>query len=122
MNMLTCVSEVVFRQRFFLNGLDGSQPPGTYRVETYSELLDTSSVVAYRRLSTAIELHSQPAGIIRTATIDPADLEEALRRDAATQSMLPLASMQEDDEVYLTQAQSTALTPLPAIQEQPKTD
>jgi hypothetical protein len=63
--------------------LDGIQPAGTYKIETYSELLDIPTAVAYRRLSTSIELHSQPAGIIRRATIDPAELEEALRLDAA---------------------------------------
>jgi hypothetical protein len=86
MNTQTLTSEVVFRQPFALSGL-GIQPAGTYTIETYSELLDIPTAVAYRRLSTSIELHAQPAGIIRRATIDPAELEEALRLEAASESL-----------------------------------
>jgi hypothetical protein len=87
MNTQMLTSKVVFRQPFVLSGLDGIQPAGTYKIETYSELLDIPTAVAYRRLSTSIELHSQPAGIIRQATIDPAELEEALRLDAALEPL-----------------------------------
>jgi len=83
MNTQTLTTEVVFRRPFVLGGLDGIQPPGTYKIETYSELVDSPTVVAYRRVATSIELHNQPVGTIRTATIDPAELEEALRLDAA---------------------------------------
>ena len=87
MNTQTLTSEVVFRQPFVLSGLDGVQAPGLYKIETYSELLDIPTAVAYRRLSTSIELHAQAAGIIRRATIDPAELEEALRLDAASEPL-----------------------------------
>ncbi len=96
MNSRTLTSEIVFRRSFVLNGLDGVQPPGTYRIQTYSELLDIPTVVAYRRLSTSIELHAQPAGIIRTATIDPLELEAALRRDATSDVVSTIALAQDD--------------------------
>lgn len=86
MNTRTLTTEVVFRRPFLLGGLDGVQSPGTYRIETYSELVDVPSAVAYRRLSTSIELHDQPVGTTRTATIDPAELDEALRLDAAPEA------------------------------------
>ncbi len=73
-----------FRQPFTLSGLDGPQPPGVYRVETFERLLDTVSTAAYQRVSTSIELHGQFAGIIRTATIDPDELAAALARDSAS--------------------------------------
>lgn len=86
MNTRTITTEVVFRRPFRLGGLDGVQSPGTYRIETYSELLDIPSAIAYRRLSTSIELHDQPVGTTRTATIDPAELDESLRLDAAPEA------------------------------------
>lgn len=78
----TRLSHVEFRRPFRLTGLDGLQPPGIYTIESYSELLDTISAVVSRRLSTSIELHAQPAGIVRRVTIDPAELETALKKDA----------------------------------------
>ncbi len=96
MNSRTLTSEIVFRRSFVLNGLDGVQPPGTYRIQTYSELLDIPTVVAYSPLSTSIELHVQPAGIIRTATIDPLELEAALRRDATSHVVSTIALAQDD--------------------------
>lgn len=82
MNTRTCSSTVTFRRPFILSGLDGMQPPGTYNVEIQEGLLDTMTTCAYRRISTSIELHGQPAGIGRTATIDPQELADALARDA----------------------------------------
>jgi hypothetical protein len=109
MNTQTLTSEVVFRRSFVLTGLDGVQPPGTYRIQTYSELLDIPSAVAYRRLSTSIELHAQPAGIIRTATIDPLELEAALLRDAASDVVSTIAPTQDDaNKVRLPRTSSAA--------------
>ena len=96
MNTQTLTTEVVFRRPFVLGGLDGIQPPGSYAVETYSELLDIPNAVAYRRLSTSIELHAQPAGIIRRAIIDPTELGEALRRDSDPEAM-PAATVLQPD-------------------------
>lgn len=91
MNTKTHTMDVTFRRPFIIGGLEGSQPPGTYQVETYSELLNIQSAVAYRRLSTSIELHDQPAGICRIITIDPSQLEEALRLDALPEAETALS-------------------------------
>lgn len=110
MNTQTLTTEVVFHRSFVLDGLDGTQAPGTYRVGTYSELLDVPSAVAYRRLSTSIELHNQPAGTVRTATIDPANLEEALRLDAE----LPVTVMASRPGITPPDVSSSSLIgPLP---------
>lgn len=76
-------STVRFRKAFAVSGLGGMQPPGLYHLQRYEILLDTISAPAYRHVSTTIELHDQPAGVIRTATVDPLELEDALARDGA---------------------------------------
>lgn len=91
MTTMTTTTEVVFRRPFKLRGLDGLQPPGTYRIESYVELLDRPATTAYRRLETSIELHAQPPGITRIATIDPSDLDEALRVDGIERSQEDVA-------------------------------
>lgn len=83
MNTRTTARTVEFRHAFTLAGLDGVQPPGLYYIERDEALQDTVTFTAYRHLSTSIQLHNQPAGIMRTATVDPDELEKALLRDAA---------------------------------------
>jgi hypothetical protein len=84
LNTRTISTTVEFRHPFTLTGLDGLQPPGIYRVETFERLLDTMSVAAYQRVSTSIELHGQFAGITLTATVDPDELTAALAQDSAS--------------------------------------
>ena len=84
LNTRTQNSSVHFRKAFALSGLDGMQPPGIYHLQRYEILLDTITAPAYRHMSTTIELHDQPAGVIRTATVDPLELDEALARDKAS--------------------------------------
>ena len=75
---------VVFSRPFVLNEADGEQPPGIYTVETEQEPLDIASILAYRRVSTVMhryDLHAT-GGFIRFVTIDPAELDAALARDA----------------------------------------
>lgn len=83
-NTRTISTNVEFHRPFTLTGLDGPQPPGIYRVETYERLLDTVSFTAYQRISTSIELPGPSAGMTRTATIDPDELAAALTRDSAS--------------------------------------
>lgn len=83
MNTRTLNSIVRFRHKFTLNGIDGVQEPGDYRIQRYEVLLDIVSRPVFRHVSTSIELHGQPPGIVRTATIDPHELDDALARDAA---------------------------------------
>lgn len=84
LNTRTTTTNVEFRYPFTLTGLDGLQPPGIYRIETFERLLDTVSIAAYQRVSTSIELHGRFAGITLTATVDPDELTAALARDHAS--------------------------------------
>ena len=60
------------------------QPAGTYRIQTLDVTLDSLSYLAYRRVSTTIELPS--VGVARSRrhviAIDPLELETALNRDS----------------------------------------
>jgi len=76
---------VAFSRPFSLPDLDGIQPAGTYRIQTVDVTLDNLSFLAYRRVSTTIELPAVgTAGSRRQViTIDPLELEAALNRDPA---------------------------------------
>ena len=76
---------VTFSRPFALADVDGIQPAGTYRIQTVDVALDTLSFLAYRRVSTTIELPAVgTAGSRRQViTIDPLELEAALNRDPA---------------------------------------
>src|SRR6476646_5816909 len=56
MTVRTTSKTVTFTHPFNLSGMDEVQPAGTYTVETDEELLQTSSVPAYRRISTLMRL------------------------------------------------------------------
>jgi hypothetical protein len=77
---------VTFSRPFSLADLDGIQPAGTYRVQTVDVALDTLSLLAYRRISTTIELPAVGTASSKrqVVTIDPLELEAALKRDTAT--------------------------------------
>lgn len=86
----TCRS-VNFSHPFFLRGIDGEQPAGTYEIETVEELIDGLSFIAYRRISTTIVLPSpaNPIHCRQAETIDPRDLEAAEKRDALRREVYP---------------------------------
>ena len=75
---------VCFQHPFELAGVEGENPAGTYTVETIEEPICGLSFTAYRRVSTTITLVSRQLGVAsrQVASIEPADLEAALRRDA----------------------------------------
>jgi hypothetical protein len=75
---------VTFARSFVLSGLDGTQPAGTYTIETDEEHLEAMSFPAYRRLETRMRLRggSGAAGFEEVARIDAADLDDALAREA----------------------------------------
>jgi len=77
-------SSVTFLHAFVLRDVDGTQPPGTYLVETVEEPLGTLSLLAYRRVSTTMTLPAVGAASLRkqVVTIDPDDLQAALAKDA----------------------------------------
>jgi len=83
MTQRTSRTSVTFTHSSFLAGLDVLQPAGTYRIETVDVELDNVSFLAYRRVSTTIELPAiGAAGLQRQLlTIEPLELEAALKRD-----------------------------------------
>ena len=60
MTVRTTSKTVTFMHPFNLSGMDEVQPAGTYTVETDEELLQTSSLPAYRRISTLMRLPARP--------------------------------------------------------------
>ena len=89
MHERTTRQSIVFKHPFSLPGIDHTLPAGTYVVETLEELIDGLSFVAYRRVSTTMVVEAPRYGngygngLRQLETIDPADLEEAQRKDAA---------------------------------------
>jgi len=85
MTTRTSKKTVTFRRPFVLGGLDMVLPAGAYGVETDEELLEGISFPAYRRVLTVMHLHAKPGhpGITQTLTVDPNDLDAALKRDQA---------------------------------------
>lgn len=87
----TSSETITFRHPFKLSGADDVQPAGRYLVETDEELLQSSSLPVYRRLSTFIRLpgRSGSTELARIIDIDPAELLAALARDAQAQETAP---------------------------------
>ena len=79
---------VSFSRPFSLVDVDGIQPAGTYRVQTVDVALESMSVIGYRRVSTTIELPGVGVASSRrqVVTIDPLELEAALKRDSYCKS------------------------------------
>jgi hypothetical protein len=82
----TADSLVTFRHPFTLRDVVGTQPPGTYQVETVESAIDGLSFVAFRRISTTITLPAlgTSGAQRRFVEIDPADLAAAQSRDASS--------------------------------------
>ncbi len=74
---------VDFKHSFSLAGIDFRLEAGTYLVETHEEVIEGLSFVAFRRVSTTIEIPDKMYGRAsrQIMTIDPADLEAAQRLD-----------------------------------------
>ncbi len=85
MTIRTSKKTVTFKRPFVLGGFDEVLPAGAYSVETDEELLDSVSFPAYRRTLTVMRLHPKPThpGLTQTLTIDPNELDAALKRDQA---------------------------------------
>jgi hypothetical protein len=71
---------VTFRRPFSLEGFDAVQEAGTYFIDVEEEVIESLSFPAYRRISTQMRVTSHGATEYRT--INPAELDEALMRDA----------------------------------------
>lgn len=76
---------VTFSQPFSLSDIDDIQPAGTYRIQTVDVSLDSGSSLAYRRISTTIELSDVDTVSLRrrVMTVDALELEAALTKDRA---------------------------------------
>lgn len=82
MTIRTTTRQATFTRPFTLQDVDDTLPPGTYAVDTDEEMIDSLSFIAWRRVATAI--HVVRGGATEIWPVDPADLDEALRRDAET--------------------------------------
>ena len=84
MTVRTTSKTVTFMHPFTLTGTDEVQPAGTYTVETDEELLQPSSLPAYRRIAALLRLERKNMGAVLTQIIEtnPAELAGALARDA----------------------------------------
>ena len=80
----TTHTSVTFVRPFSLPDLEDVQPAGTYLIETVDTLLDGITFLAYRRMSTTIELPAiGGTGPQRQViAIDPVELKVALEADA----------------------------------------
>lgn len=95
----TTDSLVTFQHPFTLRDVVGTQPPGSYQVETVELEIDGLSFVAFRRISTTITLPAIGSSRARRqfVEIDPADLAAAQQKDHSASkgnhnaSMLPPA-------------------------------
>jgi hypothetical protein len=75
---------VTFAGAFVLTGIDYVLPAGEYRVKTDEEMIEGVSFPVYRRVATMIFVPAQvPRGAVEMVTIEPAVLQDALKRDAA---------------------------------------
>jgi hypothetical protein len=81
---------VTFARPFILDGFGELQRPGSYVVDTEEELMDTLSLVAWKRISTVIQLSRH--GGIEYVPINPEQLGDALRRDSAQHDPAGLVS------------------------------
>ena len=85
MTIRTSKKTVTSRRPFVLGGFDEVLPTGAYSVETDEELLDSISFPAHRRILTVMHPHPKPShpGLTQTLTIDPNELDAAIKRDQA---------------------------------------
>ena len=83
MTIRTSEKTVTFKRPFVLSGFDQLLQAGAYRVETDEELVEGVSFPAYRRIATLFHLDEIPGqpGVTQTLTVDPDDLNSALKRD-----------------------------------------
>jgi hypothetical protein len=76
---------VVFKHSFCIEAIDRMLPPGTYEVVADEEEIEGLSFLAFRRIATSFRATDSFRARLTTESfdIDPDDLQEALRIDAA---------------------------------------
>ena len=83
MTVRTTSKTVTFMHPFSLSGAIEAHPAGTYTVETDEELLQPSSLPAYRRIATLLRLERNTGAVLtQIVETNPAELAAALARDA----------------------------------------
>jgi hypothetical protein len=85
MTLRTTRTFVSFARPFWLDEVAELRSAGTYAVQTDEEQIEGLSFLAYRRVATtiALPLKAAPTGSFQIVTIDPANLEAAVKRDGA---------------------------------------
>ena len=96
MTVRTTSRTVTFIHPFSLSGTDEAQPAGTYTVEADGELLQASSIPAYRRIATLIRL-ARTTGTVQTQIVEnqSGGAREALARDAQPDDTMPQPACSE---------------------------
>jgi hypothetical protein len=84
-------SSVTFVNPFSLREVEGDQAAGTYLIQTTAVPVDSMCLLPFRRLSTTITLPElgNTSLLRQIITIDRADLDDALRRDALPAAVRP---------------------------------
>ena len=97
MTVRTTSKTVTFTHPFNLSGMEEMQPAGTYTVETDEELLQTSSLPAYR-ISTLMRLTTRPRGTVLTQIVEvsPLELAAVLARDVQRHETIPQPTRGQD--------------------------
>jgi hypothetical protein len=113
--MRTTSRTVTFTRPFSVKGMEEVQPAGTYSVETDEEELPTLLHDGYRRTGTWLFLpsHDAAAGSSQLVSVDPAELEAALARDARARWSVAAEDMVDDllaGEVMKQAVRSAGLT------------
>jgi hypothetical protein len=90
MAVRTTSRTITFTHPFSLGGTVEVHPAGTYTVETDEELLQASSIPAYRRIATLLRLE-RTTGTVLTQIVEtnPVELAGALARDAQPNETVP---------------------------------
>jgi hypothetical protein len=85
MSLRTTSKTVTFARSFSLDGLDETQPAGSYTVQTDEEPIEGLSFLAYRRVATVIflPLSHRGTGSFQAIPVTPEALEAALALDAS---------------------------------------
>jgi hypothetical protein len=85
MSLRTTSRTITFARPFSLDGLDETQPAGSYTVQTDEEPIEGLSFLAYRRVATVIflPLSHRGTGSFQAIPVTPEALEAALALDAS---------------------------------------
>jgi hypothetical protein len=85
MSLRTTSRTITFGRPFALDGLDETQPAGSYTVQTDEESIEGLSFLAYRRVATVIflPLPHRGTGSFQAIPVTPEALNAALARDAS---------------------------------------